>query len=208
MKAANRLKRFVKTLIKPTKPPEMWTNKKDGYAKYSIGDWTYGFPIVRDWVQNTTLTIGKYCSIADGVHILLGGEHRTDWVTTYPFAELLHPHPSARPLSVSKGNVTIGHDVWIGLGAIVLSGITIGSGAVVGAGSVVTKSVKPYSIVCGNPARHIRYRIDERFIPEMLKIAWWNWPHDKVLEVAPLLLSNKIEKFVQTYQSYQPHGAS
>lgn len=194
--------------FKSSRPSVPWTNKKEYLAKFSIGDWTYGSPVVRDWGQHTTLTIGKYCSIADGAQIFLGGEHRTDWITTYPFAELLHPHPSARALSVSKGDVTIGHDVWICLETIILSGVTIGSGAVIGAGSVVTKSVKPYSIVCGNPARHIRYRIDERLIPEMLKIAWWNWPDDKVLDVSPLLLSNKIEEFVQTYQSHQLRGAS
>lgn len=187
--------------LKPKPSSIPWTNKKNDFARFSIGDWTYGSPVVRDWSQHTTLTIGKYCSIADGVIILLGGEHRTDWVTTYPFAELLHPHPSAPAIGISKGDVTIGHDVWIGIEAIILSGVTIGSGAIIGAGSVVSTSVKPYSIVCGNPARHIRYRIDELLIAEMLKIAWWNWPDEKVLGASTLLLSEKIEEFVEMYKS-------
>lgn len=178
-----------------------WTNKKKHLAKFSIGDWTYGSPLVRDWGQNTTLTIGKYCSIADGVTILLGGEHKANWATTYPFAELLHPHPSTPTIGVSKGDVTIGHDVWIGINVIILSGVNIGSGAVIGAGSVIAKSVKPYSIVCGNPARHIRYRIEERFIPQMMEIGWWNWSDEKVLDATSLLLCDRIEEFIQKYKA-------
>ena len=71
--------------------PVAWTKQLESLSRYQIGDWTYGSPCVRDWGQNTTLSIGKYCSLAYGVTIFLGGEHRTDWLTTYPFAELLDP---------------------------------------------------------------------------------------------------------------------
>lgn len=180
-------------------------NADQAYAGYAIGDWTYGKPIVYQWDPKCSLTIGKFCSIADGVKILLGGEHRTNWVSTYPFNMIarrtsfffgvkgVEGHPA------SKGNVVIGNDVWIGSHAIILSGVTIHDGAVVGAGSVVTKDVASYAIVAGSPARQIRPRFDEGTISALLKIAWWNWPLPKIEEALPLILSGDIEVFIQRY---------
>lgn len=56
--------------------------------------------------------------------------------------------------------IIIEDDVWVGLGSIILSGVTIGTGSIIAAGSVVTKNVEPYSIFGGNPARKIRNRFD------------------------------------------------
>ena len=56
----------------------------------------------------------------------------------------------------------VGEDVWIGFGAVILSGVAIGRGAIVAAGSVVTRDVPPYAIVAGNPAR----TLSMRFTPE------------------------------------------
>jgi acetyltransferase-like isoleucine patch superfamily enzyme len=58
----------------------------------------------------------------------------------------------------TRKRVKIGNDVWLGADVIVLAGVEIGSGCVIGAGSVITKSVDPYSIVVGNPARVIKKR--------------------------------------------------
>jgi chloramphenicol O-acetyltransferase type B len=192
--------RLRKLLGPDPEPTSIYMSQNPAYSKYSIGNWTYGYPIVKDWRQNTKLVIGNYCSIADGVMIILGGEHRTDGVTTYPLVELWDPPPSGQPLSTSKGDVIIGSDVWIGINALILSGVTIGSGAVIGAGSVVARNVQPYSIVVGNPARHIRFRIPEESIAQMLEIAWWNWPEDKVRQAAPLLLSNNLNQFIEKHQ--------
>jgi len=62
------------------------------------------------------------------------------------------PWVGDRP-TTPRDSVTIGQDVWIGFGAIVLSGVSVGRGSIVGAGAVVTGDVDPYSIVAGNPAR-------------------------------------------------------
>ena len=175
------------------------TSSKPSYAAYSIGEWTYGEPLIKSWDQNSTLTVGKFCSIAEGVTIMLGGEHRSDWVTTYPFAEVVFQESELK-MGHSKGDVNIGNDVWICLNALILSGVNVGNGAIIGAGAVVTKDVPPYAIVGGNPARLIRYRIPESLIPAMEGIRWWDWPLHKLEEALPLLLSPDIKGFVDNYQ--------
>ncbi len=134
------------------------------YAAYEIGEYTYGKPDVLAHDKNTRLKIGRFCSIARDVTIQLGGEHHTNWVTTYPFGDFFSQINRKENYAKSKGDVTIGNDVWIGHGAMILSGVTIGSGAVVAANAVVTKDVAPYAIVGGNPAKVIRYRFNENEI--------------------------------------------
>lgn len=166
------------------------------------GEYTYGQPRILHWGEPAKLIIGKYCSIASEVCIFLGGNHRTDWVTTYPFTAL-PDWPAAKDISghpATKGNVVIGNDVWIGFNATILSGVTIGDGAVIGANAVVTKAVSPYSIVAGNPAKLIKYRFDQEKIEKLLKISWWKWEKEKVSSLVPLLLSNNVETFLENCQ--------
>lgn len=176
-----------------------FTSKNRRYSQYDVGDWTYGRPTVFSLDDSTKLKIGRFCSISHDVTVLLGGDHRTDWVTTYPFnvffsrAKRFSGHPR------SKGNVVIGNDVWIGLGALILSGVEIGDGAVIAAHSVVTKNVEPYSIVGGNPAQHIKFRFGDSQIRALRAVAWWNWPLDKIEEAWPLLLSSDIDAFIAKY---------
>jgi len=143
------------------------------------------------------LEIGAFCSISDGVEILLNGDHRTDWVSTYPFRAQLrmdgmlqdgHPH--------SRGPVTIGNDVWLARDALILSGVSIGHGAVVAARAVVTRDVAPYAIVAGNPARQVRLRFTESEISALLDLKWWDWPEDEILRNVPLLCAPEIGEFI------------
>ena len=154
-------------------------------AKVEIGDFTYGFPIVRSWGEDARLTVGKFCSIGEHVQIYLGGNHHTDWLTTYPFNVLLKDQfPGIDGgVAATKGDVTIGNDVWIANDVTIMSGVTIGDGAVIAAGAVVTKDVDPYTIVGGVPARRIKRR-------QFLKIAWWDWPLEKLAAAVPLLMSD------------------
>lgn len=78
--------------------------------------------------------------------------------------------------------LNLGHDTWIGHGAIVMPGLTIGNGAIIGAGSVVTKNVEPWTIVAGNPARVIRRRFTPEVAEAMERIRWWDWSHDQLRE--------------------------
>jgi acetyltransferase-like isoleucine patch superfamily enzyme len=174
-------------------------------AKYgfTVGDFTYGRPKVRFPESGAKLTIGKYGSIADDVQILLGGNHRLDFVTTYPFGAMTGIWPEAAgntDFSVSKGDVTIGHDVWLGSGCFILSGVTIGHGAVVAARAVVTKDVPAYAVVGGNPARVMRYRFDETTIARLLASQWWDLPRDQIQNLIPLLQSADIIGFLNTIE--------
>jgi chloramphenicol O-acetyltransferase type B len=166
---------------------------------YDIGDYTYGSPDVFSYGEGARLRIGKYGSIASGVQIFLGGNHRPDWVTTYPFPVLDGDWPGAAGIvgtPLSKGDVVIGNDVWIGYGATILSGVRIGDGAVIGAMAVVTKDVPDYAIVAGNPARVVKMRFDDTSIARLLEIKWWDWPAERVDANTPLLCSNRVAEFL------------
>lgn len=125
---------------------------------------SYGIPLVHDWKEGSTLKIGSFCSfcsIAEDVNIFLGGHHRSDWITTFPFPAFISTPEPIEGYAFSRGDVVIGNDVWLCTGAVILSGVIIGHGAVVAAGAVVTQDVEPYSIVAGNPARCVRSRFAE-----------------------------------------------
>ena len=155
----------------------IFTSKDREYRDYKIGEFTYGTPNIIKYNKNAQLEIGKFCSIAEGVKIFLGGEHHTDSITTYPLKTIFKKNKDD---DFSKGNIIIGNDVWIGYGATILSGVTIGNGAVIGAQSVVSKSVEHYSIVAGNPAREIRKRFNKGTVARLLKEKWWDWDTKKI----------------------------
>lgn len=96
-----------------------------------------------------------------------------------------------------QGNTVVGNDVWIGEGALVLSGITIGDGVVIGARAVVTKDVPPYTVVAGNPGRIVRKRFTDDQISALLSIQWWNWSKESITKAIPLLSCEDVQKFIE-----------
>jgi chloramphenicol O-acetyltransferase type B len=189
-------------------PPTGVTNSLHArYPEAKIGRWSYGDLTVHSWGEGAKLSLGAFCSIAPGVQVLLGGEHRPDWVTTFPFTALwpgaanLPGHPR------TKGDVTIGNDVWIGTEALILSGVSIGDGAVVAARSVVAVDIEPYSIVAGVPARLIRKRFDDATIARLLAIAWWEWSDEAIDELLPLLVGPDIDAFLRKAALLRPPAA-
>ena len=170
-------------------------NEVKRYQKFKVGEGTYGFPSIYQWTPDTHLTIGKYCSIAPEVTFVLGGEHRTDTITTYPFSGTYLKSFKSNIPAGTKGDIKIGNDVWIGMKVLVLSGVTIGDGAVIGAGSVVVKDVEPYAIVGGNPAKLIRYRFPKPQIQRLLKARWWDWPFEKIREAQAILEGTDFSAF-------------
>jgi acetyltransferase-like isoleucine patch superfamily enzyme len=199
-----RLRHRVKNWRNPHNQTNLHLAKLVSRYGYEIGEFTYGRPKVRFPELGRKLIIGRYCSIADKVEILLGGNHRVDWVTTYPFSALMDLWPSApraKDYHTSRGDVAIGHDVWLGSGAIIMSGVTIGNGAVVAAHALVTKDVPPYAIVGGVPAKVIKFRHTEEQREELLRIRWWDWPREDIREAAPLLSSPEVDRFIEYAQS-------
>lgn len=183
---------FIPAIRRAASPRIRWDALQQS-GLVTVGKHTYGFPNVYTWDEKTRLTIGRFCSMAEGVTFLLGGEHRLDWITTYPFsamgkawngAESIPGHPA------SKGDIVVGNDVWIGHGALILSGVRIGDGAVIGAGSVVNKNVDDYAIVAGNPARFIRFRFDEDLRLKLKQLSWWDWPDEKISKNLQELMSS------------------
>ncbi|WP_187277303.1 MULTISPECIES: CatB-related O-acetyltransferase [unclassified Methylobacterium] len=174
---------------------------------FSIGAYSYGRPKVRFAESGRRLTIGRYCSIADKVEILLGGDHRLDWASTYPFAAMRGLWPEAdapADYHASRGDVSIGHDVWLGSGCMILSGVTVGHGAVVAARAVVARDVPPYAVVAGNPARVVRTRFDEAMVADLVACAWWDLPHATVARLVPLLQSGRIPELVEAARAVAP----
>jgi phosphonate metabolism protein (transferase hexapeptide repeat family) len=149
-------------------------------------------------------TIGKFCSIAAHVRINPGD---------HPMGRISQHHFSYRASAYFEGEedeaaffdwrrsrpVSIGHDVWIGHGAIVLAGRGIGNGAVVGAGSVVTRDVPAYTIVAGVPAKPIRRRFPEQLADRIEALAWWEWDHERLRAALADFRILSPENFLQKY---------
>jgi len=172
----------------------------DSSAHLKVGRHSYivGTPgVVASPGDEAVVRIGSFCSIAAEVQFIVGGNHRPDWVSTYPFRVMLDlPGALEDGHPATKGDIEVGHDVWIGRGARILSGVTVGNGAVVGAAAVVAGDVRPYAIVVGNPAREVRRRFGEEAIAALECIAWWDWPDERIVEAAPQLSSAQIDRFI------------
>jgi acetyltransferase-like isoleucine patch superfamily enzyme len=149
-----------------------------------VGKETYGTINCLTTVAKSQLSIGSFCSIADNVQFILNADHELSNVSTYPFKTMILNEGEE---AISKGDIEVGDDVWIGQNAIILSGVKIGQGAVIAAGSVVTKDVPSYAIVGGNPARLIKYRFNERVIDELLQIDYSMIDKNKVIELRDML---------------------
>jgi len=143
------------------------------------------------------LIIGKFCQIATGVRFIMNGaNHAMDGISTYPF-KVFGKSWGETPMDVvSKGDTVIGNDVWIGNNVTIMQGITIGDGAIIGTNSLVTRNVEPYTIVGGNPAKLIRKRFSDKDIDALVKLAWWDWPIEKITESLPAIVAGDIQALI------------
>jgi len=152
----------------------------DGPDKFVEKCVLHHYPFIGD-----RLVIGKFCAIAEGARFIMNGaNHAMSGFSTYPFNIFGHGWEEGFDVATwqkeNRGDTVIGNDVWIGMEAIVMPGISIGHGAIVAAKSVVTHDVPPYAVVTGNPAKVVKMRFDQRTVSRLLKAAWWDWPADKI----------------------------
>lgn len=152
----------------------------DGPDKFVEKCVLHHYPFIGD-----RLVIGKFCAIAEGARFIMNGaNHAMSGFSTYPFNIFGHGWEDGFDVATwqteNRGDTVIGNDVWIGMEAILMPGISVGHGAIVAAKSVVTHDVPPYAIVAGNPAKAVKMRFDRKMIERLLKAAWWDWPADKI----------------------------
>lgn len=158
----------------------------------------YSFTGTVDAYFNPHVEIGNFTSIASPLYLHGDTEHpcvfNPSLVSTFPFGDKWSIN---YPKASSKGKIIIGSDVWIGESVTILSGVTIGDGCIIGSRSVIAKNIPPFAIVVGNPAKVRRFRFSREIVQKLLKIKWWNWEKEKIVE--NLELMKDIYKFVDKY---------
>jgi acetyltransferase-like isoleucine patch superfamily enzyme len=167
----------------------------------SLGRHTYGMPTIYSYCGSEVhVTIGSFCSIAPDVQIINGGIHPASWVSLFPFRIRWNLEGAFEDgMPQTRGDIVIGSDVWLGTGAMVLSGVKIGDGAIIAARAVVTRDVEPYAIVAGCPARRQAFRFSPEVIKQLMEIRWWEWDDARIREAVPLLSSPNLDRFLQKY---------
>lgn len=171
------------------------------FSESSLGDYSY---VVQD-CEIIYTTVGRFCSIASHVRVNPGNHpmerasqsHFTYRASAYFEGEADEPGFFDRRRAAP---VAIGHDVWIGHGAVVLPGRSIGHGAVVAAGAIVTKDVAPYAIVAGNPARFVRARFGEAVAERLQRLAWWDWSHEALRAALGDFRGLTVEAFLDKFE--------
>jgi len=169
--------------------------QRTALAEVELGSYSY----VAERSQLAGVRTGCFCSI--GPEFLGGyGDHPAGFVSTSPVF-----YSTAGQCGVSfaqhdcfqeKQEIVIGNDVWIGARVFVRDGMKIGNGALIAAGAVVVSDIPDYAIAGGVPAKVIRYRFDERTVRELIQLAWWSWPEEKLRQAQPWFAQNDVRAFL------------
>ncbi|WP_119392869.1 DapH/DapD/GlmU-related protein [Taklimakanibacter lacteus] len=167
-----------------------------------LGDYSY----VERHAEIIYATIGKFCAIASDVRVN-ALNHPMERVSQHKITYRPNEYFLDKKLDVDfreermTEKVTIGHDVWIGHGAILLPGVSIGHGAVIAAGAVVSRDVAPYMIAAGVPAKPLRPRFAAETAARIAALAWWDWPHDRLADAVEDMAKLSAEAFVEKYET-------
>jgi virginiamycin A acetyltransferase len=177
------------------------------HPRFEIGDYTYAsaHKPPEDWATHLApylydfspekLSIGKFCQLADGVtFITSSANHRYDGFSTFPFMIFTGEGANTPSMPDPGPDTSVGNDVWIGQGAIILPGARIGNGVIVAAGAVVGGQIPDYAIVRGNPAQISRMRFDDDTIAALMQIAWWDWDIDRIVAQEAAIVGADLAK--------------
>ena len=177
----------------------------EGPEKFEARNVLYHFDFIGD-----RLVIGKFCAIATGVTFIMNGaNHDLRGISTYPFPVMGGDWAENFDLdsfrAQSRGDLTVGDDVWLGRNATVMPGVTIGSGAIIAAGAIVSRDVPAYGVVAGNPAELVKMRFRDDDIDRLIALSWWDWPIAMITKYRPLIQAgdiNALEEAAKTFHRY------
>ena len=149
-------------------------------------------------MKDVELRFGKFCAIAHGTKFIMAdANHAVEGPSTYPFPVFGGSWAEAMPVGkmpfLNKGSIEIGHDVWFGMEATVMPGVSIGNGAVIGTKAVVAKDVPDYCVAVGNPAAVVKQRYDDRDIERLNRLSWWDWNEELLAEAIPMLVEGGVD---------------
>jgi phosphonate metabolism protein (transferase hexapeptide repeat family) len=166
-----------------------------------IGDYSYCV----EGTQIAYASIGKFANIAANVRI---------YASMHPHQRASLHHFTYRSSWYFDGEsddtaffdwrastpIEIGHDTWIGHGAVIMPGVTIGHGAIIGSNAVVTKNVADFAVAVGVPAKPIRQRFPDAIADRLMALQWWDWSHEKLHTALPDFRELGIEAFLDKYE--------
>jgi acetyltransferase-like isoleucine patch superfamily enzyme len=195
----------IRSYIPVKRPVESETPVLQRGVEIGRHTYAYGENTFRIYTEGARIIVGAFCSIHSEARVLGGGEHIITRASTFPLNALLFDRAKRNaPDAVEKEPTVIGNDVFVGVGAIILGGVTVGDGAVIGAGAVVSKSVPPYAVVVGNPAQIVRYRFESELRDRLLALRWWDWDDDEIRAMKRWFMAD-VESFLD--EAERVHGA-
>ena len=187
-------------------PATVFLSQVIDHPNIQVGDWTYynDRSLPDDYAGTLApylfpgapeqLHIGRFCQIAQGVQFITAtANHPMDGISTYPFGVFDPDRMGTYRASLPRGRDTIvGHDCWIGREALLMPGAELGCGVIVAARAVVRGKIPDYAVVSGNPATIIRMRFKPAEIAQLLDLAWWSWPPDKIAQNLHLIEQGNV----------------
>jgi phosphonate metabolism protein (transferase hexapeptide repeat family) len=172
------------------------------FVESTLGDYSY---VVND-VDVIYARVGKFCSIA--AHVRINPGNHPTWRAsqshfTYRASQYFDDlEDEAEFFDWRRAHVvTVGHDPWIGHGAVILPGRSVGTGAVVAGAAVVSRDVPAYTIAAGVPARTVRRRFAESIAERLLALAWWDWSHERLRDAIEDFRQLPVEAFLEKHEA-------